>query len=217
MKALNCLLICLTTLAFNSASGQQPPAPTPPNAPVLTKFNLDFPGGTPKQLANAIEKAMGRPFNKIIPNEDDDLQLPPLKMNNVDIAQLFSALQQASKFTPVGYGFMTEGARSDDSVWSFVSDRHQPPPLPKVCRFYALSRYLERGLKVEDIITAVQTGWKMQGDTSPPQINYHKETKLLIAVGEPDKLEIINAVLQTLDSSKASAPTPVPAKAKAGQ
>jgi hypothetical protein len=38
----------------------------------------------------------------------------------------------------------------------------------------------------------------MMGDTSPPQISFHKETKLLIAVGEPDKLEIIDNVLKAL-------------------
>jgi len=75
MKALNCLLICLTTLAFNLASGQQPPAPpaanplkndakaAPPETPVLTKFNLDFPGGTPGELLTAIQKEIGKPLS----------------------------------------------------------------------------------------------------------------------------------------------------------
>ena len=36
------------------------------------------------------------------------------------------------------------------------------------------------------------------GDTAPPQISFHKETKLLIAVGEPDKLEVIDNVLKAL-------------------
>jgi hypothetical protein len=41
----------------------------------------------------------------------------------------------------------------------------------------------------------------MLGDTSPPEISYHKETKLLIAVGEPDKLQVIENVLSALDRS----------------
>jgi hypothetical protein len=34
-------------------------------------------------------------------------------------------------------------------------------------------------------------------------LNYHKETKLLIVFGEPGELNTIDAVLQTLPSSKA--------------
>ena len=35
-------------------------------------------------------------------------------------------------------------------------------------------------------------------------MNYHKETKLLIAFGEPDKLKTIDNVLRTLPSSNAT-------------
>lgn len=190
----------------------------------LTKFNLDFPGGTPAELVQAIEKAMGKPLNAIIPMEDAEIQLPPLKMNDVNVVQLFQALgaaslKQETRNTPMyfvgsnpgfnyttvntGYGFKTEGQVSDDSIWYFyVENPPQPqltPPAPaKSCRFYQLRPYLDSGLTVDDITTAIQTGWKMMGDTSPPQISFHKETKLLIAVGEPDKLEVIENVLNAL-------------------
>ena len=62
----------------------------------LTQFSLDFPGGTPAQLVKAIEKATGKPLNAIIPNEDADAKLPPLKMDNVDVVKLFRALELAS-------------------------------------------------------------------------------------------------------------------------
>ena len=51
---------------------------------------------------------------------------------------------------------------------------------------------------MDDITTAIETGWKMLGETSPPTISFHKDTKLLIAVGEPSKLETIDAVLKAL-------------------
>jgi hypothetical protein len=44
----------------------------------------------------------------------------------------------------------------------------------------------------------------MLGDQETPTISFHKETKLLIAVGDPAKLETIDAVLKALSS----APTP---------
>lgn len=188
--------------------------------PALTRFDLNFSGGTPKGLVAAIEKAMGKPLNVIIPEEDSNVQLPPLKMNNVDVAQLFQALQNASlkfeRFSPplagtysTAYGFKTDGRPTDDSIWYFFVQKPAPPPgapvfppPPKICRFYSLAPYLDRGYTVDDITTAIETGWKMLGDTARPKISFHKETKLLIAVGEPDKLEIINAALKALETPR---------------
>jgi hypothetical protein len=191
-------------------------------APALTKFNLDFSGGTPAQLVKAIEKAMGKPLNAIISTGDADVQLPPLKMNDVNVAQLFQALEQASikqmvivtgnygggqssysTFTG-NYGFKTVGPISDSSIWYFHMDKPSLPPVvsaEKVCQFYSLELYLNRGFTVDDITTAIQTGWKMSGITALPELNYHKETKMLIAFGEPRELDIIGRVLGTLPSS----------------
>lgn len=195
---------------------------------VLTKFNLDFPGGTPAKLAKAIEKVTGKPLNVIISDVDADTKLPPLKMNNVNVATLFQALEQASRkqmlvnisggYGPIGtpaftqfnasYGFKTEGQPTDNSVWYFHVDKPVPPlGAPKTCRFYSLSPYLDRGFTVDDITTAIQTGWKLAGETAPPTLNYHKETKLLMAYGEPDKLKTIDDVLKTLPQTEYSLPT----------
>jgi hypothetical protein len=195
-----------------------------------TKFDLDFPGGTPKEFVAAIQKAMGKPLNAIIPEEDADIKLPPLKMNNVNVPQLFAALQLASikrvgyvtsnyglqsqyQQMTTSYGFKTAGSETDDSVWYFYAEKPTFPPLiqNKACRFYSLAPYLERGLTVDDVTTAIQTGWKMLGDKDTPAISFHKDTKLLIAVGEPGKLETIDAVLKALEPPK---PAPVPAAAQ---
>jgi hypothetical protein len=44
----------------------------------------------------------------------------------------------------------------------------------------------------------------MAKDPSPPELNYHKETKLLMAFGDPDELKTIDNVLQTLPASNAT-------------
>jgi hypothetical protein len=197
----------------------------------LTKFTLDFPGGTPAALVKAIEKATGKPLNTIIPTEDADIQLPPLKMNDVTTPQLFAALAAASRKTVAyqtspprntfaagfgssysemvtSYGFNTSDSPvTDTSIWYFHAEK--PSLLPvvstqKICQYYSLSPYLDRGFTVDDITTAIQTGWKMAGVNPPPELNYHKETKLLMAFGEPDKLKTINQVLDTLPKSTVS-------------
>src|SRR5690242_14669816 len=57
----------------------------------LTRFDLDFPGGTPKELVAAIQKSMSKPLNVIIPDPFADTKIPALKMKNVDVPQLFRA------------------------------------------------------------------------------------------------------------------------------
>jgi hypothetical protein len=68
-----------------------------------------------------------------------------------------------------------------------------------------LAAYLDRGFTVDDITTAIQSGWKMSGGQSPlPELKYHKETKMLIAYGDPHQLSTIEDVLRTLPSSNAT-------------
>jgi hypothetical protein len=216
MKKIICLTASLLALTLTPVFGQQTPAKTD-NAPTLVKFNLDFPGGTPAELVKAIEKATGKSLNAIIPTEDADIQLPPLKMNDVVAPQLFYALRAASEKTvavqnqgfgnpysqvTTDYGFETSDRPiTDTSIWYFHADKPSLPQVvstEKICRFYSLAPYLDRGFSVDDITTAIQTGWKMAGVTSPPELDYHKETKLLIAYGEPDQLKTIDSVLASL-------------------
>lgn len=187
-----------------------------------TQFSLDFPGGTPSQLTKAVEKAMSKHINVIINKEDENVELPPLKMDDVFLPQLFTALGVASQKTiavsnpgttgsyrqyTTGYGFKSADNMTDTSVWYFYVDKPSLPPVvspEKTCQFYSLSPYLARGFTVDDITTAIQTGWKMAGVTPTPELSYHKETKMLIAFGEPDKLQTIGNVLKTLPEIQAS-------------
>lgn len=231
MKKFTFILCNLLALNLLPALSQEPPqfpkrpsfVPVATDQPKLATFDLDFPGGTPAQLVEAIEKATGKPLNVIIPTDGADTQLPPLKMNDVNVAQLFQALEKASLkevryvsstiYFAAGpqqqystfesyYSFTTEAnPPMDNSIWYFHADKPpQPPAVPtkEVCKFYQLQPYLDHGFTVDDITTAIQTGWKMAGITSPPELNYHKETNLLIACGNVDDLDTIQKVLDTL-------------------
>jgi len=197
----------------------------------LTRFDLDFPGGPPVMLVEFISKAMNKPLNVIIPNELGDTALPALCMKQITVPQLFDALQTASRHTvsyvtgrnfPGGntsyqqmvesFGFRAAGNQSatinDHTIWCFFNEKATPPPTPspvelrKVCRFYQLEPYL--GVyHIEDITTAIKTGWKMLGIDKGPEINFHQDTQLLIAVGQMEDLEIIDSVLKQLGTGLA--------------
>ena len=156
MKARILLPVLLVALSLVSAFSQNPPGtpgvpsrPRSPEAGKLTTFSLDFPGGTPQQLVAAIEKATGKTLNAIIPTEHSDIKLPPLKMNKVNVYQLFEAIERTSQKTEklvtgtyfsgangssetyqtfqTGYGFRTSDAQSgglsDDSIWYFYVEK----------------------------------------------------------------------------------------------
>jgi hypothetical protein len=194
-------------------------------ASALTAFSLDFHGGPPSILVKEIEKAIGKPLNVVISPEDDQEDLPPLKMNNVYLPQLFTALESASRKTisvpsqnyPGGYSqfsasyaFKTADTTTDTSVWYFHVEKPLLPPVvstQKVCQYYSLAPHLYRGFTVDDITTAIQTGWKMAGITPIPELSYHKETKMLIAFGEPSNLKTVDDVLKTLPQTFYDMPT----------
>lgn len=217
MRKINALLLCFVTFTQAPAQSQNPPAlvPTGQPKPALTEFDLDFPGGTPAQLVAAIEKALSRPLNAIIQPEDGGRRLPPLKMSRVTVPKLFQALTSASTnrtqwLTPnisiqTSMGFLTSGGpenASETSVWTFFVQESRPPV---ECRFYLLTPYLTKNLTVDDVTTAIQTAWKLRGDSPVPVINFHKETQLLIAVGEGWRLDTIDAVLKALKPQKITA------------
>ena len=193
----------------NEAKLQERPPET------LTKFDLDFKGGHPKDLIAAVQKATGKPLNAIIPDEDATVTIPELKMKNVNASQLFRALDQASRKTDyvknpdgsystfnTGCGFQNIGGNlTDDTVWYFYVQKPKTPPPSKICRFYALGPYLDLGISIDDITTAIKTGAKMLGDTDEPTMSFHKDTRLLIAVGEPSRLDIIDSALRALQQT----------------
>ncbi len=116
----------------------------------------------------------------------------------------YQAYQQGTS----AFGFRTTGPAREDSIWHFFVEMpseppkpHEPPPAPSkptVCRFFQLAPYLEQGLKVEDITTALETAWKMMGENHIPKIKFHQDTKLLIAVGQAERLLLIDEVLEKL-------------------
>jgi len=225
MKITN-IAVLAALLAVGSALAEDKTATTEPKEPPpvrptdsLTKFDLDFKGGQPQNLIAAIQKATGKPLNVLIPDKYANVTLPELKMKNVTAPQLFRALEQASHKTEyvksgnnsynafnTAFGFRANSDNiTDDTIWYFYLQKPNIPPPYRICRFYSLAPYLDSGVSVDDITTAIKTGAKMLGDTDELTMSFHKDTKLLIAVGEPGKLEIIDSVLRALEPNSKSA------------
>jgi hypothetical protein len=204
--------------------------PAPPG-PSLTRIDLDFKGGPPAALIEAISKALGNQVNVIVDEADSQVRLPPIRVRSATINDVFSALATAtlreiplptgrdsyqmhrvqSQFKPTDSG----SGITDDTVWSFVSNEPETQQAllksekvsKSALRHFQLGSYLSDKLTVEDITTTIRTGWEMLGIREQPVLKFHKETGILIAAGDAELLEQIPMVLQQLPTQN-GAPLP---------
>jgi len=195
-----------------------------PLLPDWVPFDLDFPGGTPLELVKAVEKALGTNVNVIIPAEGANYRMPPFRVHQVSLVALFGSLKSSGKkyirtlvpsktggpdsihYHLEGYGFEIDSQPSTSGryLWRFQGITAPPEP---TCKFFQLAPYLQKDLRVEDITTAITTGWDLMGLKQQPQIQYHKETKMLIAFGEAAHLEVIASVLKELQPPSEKVPS----------
>src|SRR6185436_5500908 len=247
------LTFCISALGLVGSAAQTPvpvvvaPPPgsygsnRPTPAADLPRFDLDFNGGNPEQFVEAIRSSLKGPLNVVLPNNQNEVHIPPLKMRQVNVSELFNALGRVSTrsvayqigytdYTAPGpqysvpgqsmnrrstvstyneqYSFSTEPPITQNSIWYLVISSRPQTSENKVCRYYQLAPYL-KNLKIDDVTTAIQAGWRMLGVSPAPELNFHKDTSLLIAVGDQQKLDIIDAVLAEL----AKAPQVIEVKA----
>ena len=86
----------------------------------------------------------------------------------------------------------------EHSLCGTAQRREGVPPPSGETRFYSLAPYLRADITVDDITTAIRTGWELRGVKAPPTLKFHQETQLLIAVGQPEELATIVDVLDVL-------------------
>jgi hypothetical protein len=76
-----------------------------------------------------------------------------------------------------------------------------PPAPDKSSLFFDLSTVLHDKLKIEDIITAIRTAWAAaeDGKEAPLEaLRFHQDTKLLIATGFRNRLDIVTSIVKLL-------------------
>lgn len=128
----------------------EPRRANPPPADVsnLTRFDLNFPGGRPDMLVEALDKALGKmgAVNVVIHESAANVMLPAVRVRNATVADVFNAIQTASRrevavptsvqmgiggqktvqsysYRNVQHQFIPAGnSLTDDTVWSFVSN-----------------------------------------------------------------------------------------------
>jgi hypothetical protein len=167
------------------------------------RINLSIDAIPVEELPAVLSKALGQPLNLIVPSDASHITLPPLRLHQVTVPELFEALQIAS--SPAGTAEpMYTFQQAAGNVWVFKLLQPAAPTAVSTVmesRVFPLESYL-KNLKVEDITTAIQTVAEMaSGPGGRPNLKFHEETGLLIASGSPEVLQVIQSVLTALGTS----------------
>jgi hypothetical protein len=151
------------------------------------------------------EKVTG--INFVITPDAAEYVLPPVRLSSVTLEDVFTAIRIISS---------GEIQISPESAMLVSVTRIAPPAKPrgfkKSCVAYNLSLYLQgkQGPELEqsmkDVEDALERCWKMLDQANNqryerPALSLHAPTKMLIAVGEPDQLMVIEQIVRQLEAS----------------
>lgn len=200
------------------AAGQETQLPPgrynlPPSAKDKVIPFVRFPGGSAEELANTLRKIIDPPPNILIPENLKGADVPPFELQNVKLADVFQALNSLTENKEANWQL----SGSNEPIWVLnplnktdgfgMPFPQQVDPLtgmPLVngvarnCQIFPVGRFLAK-YNVEDITTAVKTAWEMMGNEKNASMKYHKDTDLLIVVGTPGQLAILNDILKSLE------------------
>ncbi|MGF1448411.1 MAG: hypothetical protein ACFB20_03225 [Opitutales bacterium] len=190
------------------------------------RITMDFPGGTPAELIEAIDRALGRPINVILPEGSEKLRMPPVRVADADYGYVLQSIQHGEQIalttsrggspglTTRSITYRDVGYRWEQNRDVWVLRIHQVPMEPHVqqVQTVALGSYLER-YRIEDITTAIRLAWDNQpGPASladspyvawtppkPASLHFHEETQLLVAVATPQEIALMQTTLEELN------------------
>jgi len=147
-----------------------------------------------------------------------------LKLRSVTLDDIFTALDICTKqnignsIDPTtglpGPGNTLEIKKLSDRMVTFMAYQGGAPAMSTmtVCRAFSLNKYLagkadkEVNAAMTEIEEALQTAWQMVQFADPanskmrkPQLNLHRATKLLIVVGQPQQVQVVEEVINQLE------------------
>jgi hypothetical protein len=212
------------------------PLPLAPQLPpkAAKRFDLDFPGGTPSTLVAAISKALDHPLNVIIMPQDQALEIPPLTLKAVTVADLFTTLDQVSRrqvprkkgknieFVPTSISFGSTNGVDEDAVW-YLSNPDPNRELDKLehqaNEVKSVKIFSLRGLTESETFAtfeqqatlAIKSVWELAEQPATPTnaLQFQAGPLLLLAKGSDLQIQLVEEVLQKLTSPRPQKPTTV--------
>jgi len=167
---------------------------------LLTKtVDIDFPGGTVQEYIQTIEKQNQVRPNVILSSPTAKAPLPPIRLKSVTVSDAIQALGQLEL---AGKSYLDVGRRVSGvlTVGLVTTGRKEES---RSVRVFSVKSLLDDGCRIEDIVTAIETVWRMRSEAKPSaMLKFHEETKLLIAVGIREEIMAVDNVLVALSTGR---------------
>jgi hypothetical protein len=170
-------------------------------------IDLEFGGGTAVDYLEAVRRAAGGELNLIIAPDVRLVRLQPITLKRVDVMAAVSLLDDMQqdlndRWIELEVG-RKGGAGGRTGLPIFVVDAEivvkNPRQSPKASEVWSVKGTLERGMKPEDLLTAIETALELFGDEyDPVNVRFHGETGLVLARGYHEQIAIIQTVIDEL-------------------
>lgn len=198
-------LLLLAATPFALAQEAPPPKAQQPGQVI----SIDFPGGTLRQLIDAMRRIDGR-LNITAASLADEVELPPLSVKGASVENLLTA---AAAIAPQDFAVAchTQAGAGEPIYTVIVQDRQRAGQVSnqaareRLVQVFSLRRLIEPqpgdqptdrvAMPVETLLSALESGTQLGGG-KPADLKYHRDAQLLFVVGTNDQVRLVQSVLQ---------------------
>jgi hypothetical protein len=161
-------------------------------------IDIDFPGGKIPDYLRVIEQQNGVKPNVVVSKVAAELVLPPIRLKTVTVKDAVMAIEALQWIDT----YRIHIDSRNPSVLTIIAESQASGSGMSSVQVFSVKTLLEDSVRIEDIVTAIETAWIMRSQQVSAKLKYHEETKLLIAVGNRDDLRTVENVLRALTSPK---------------
>lgn len=172
-----------------------------PGSIFVSGFDLEFPGGTIGEYIRAVQKAAGH-VNVVVSDEVKGLlaaEMPAVSLKGVSAPASLKLIGQRYVEVEGGYAFLKVGAITEGGsapihrVYSSFEPGHKYSQVQT--RVFSMADLSEKNIQPDAVLTAVEVALTTADAIEAVQMQFHEETRLLIAHGEENYLNVIEQVL----------------------
>ena len=163
----------------------------------VKRFDIDFEGGTEKDLVKALADVVGPDANVVTLADDSssDHKIPAFKLKSVTVDNIFNMLSN----------FETRNGRYPrwdkvEGIWFYTgATRNIRHSREDQLAFWThkLDEILEN-YPIESVTTALQTALDLREFSQPTKVRFHEDTNLLIVNGTREAIQIVDQVIGKL-------------------
>jgi hypothetical protein len=165
-------------------------------------FAIDFPGGTLIDFVRAVQKAAGG-VNVVTSPGADQIRLGPASLKNVSVRTALEASRSLvvdAENESVSTNMLAKGAGEPVYLvnYSKRKDARGVYPDEADLRVYSLEGIDAGGMKVESVLSAVDTAVGLVGGSPKAVIKYHSDSHLLLVWANRAQMVAVDQVISAL-------------------